>query len=100
MAQPTKLELTQLLAAANARIAALTEQLSIKTAECDMFARTTHNAIARNDGVDPITGQKPKRVGTTPRKTIYEWDPALVGDFKRAQELARANGGIVARKMS
>ena len=101
----TKLELQQLLTAANKTIEDLREQLSIVTAERDMFARTAHNAIARRDeerGLDPATAAPPERQ-TKPvargAKRIFEFDPSIKGDFARASALARAENGVVRRAM-
>jgi hypothetical protein len=93
----TKAELAQSLAQLAAENEALRLKLSTVTAERDMFARTAHNAIARNDGVHPVMGERAKPVPRTGARTVYEFNPNVAGDFKRAADLAKANGGLVRR---
>lgn len=39
----------------------------------------------------------PRVVSNPSRRPVYEFDPSIPGDFKRASELAKANKGTVKR---
>lgn len=80
-----KQTLTVQLMHANAEIAELRAKLSLAKREVEMFARTAHDAIARNDGIDPVTGA-PKTIA--PRKPL----PA---HFAAAREMAMRSGKCV-----
>lgn len=84
----TRLVLATELVARNAECEALRTQLSIAKHEVAMFARTAHDAIARNDGLDPVTGVQ----ASTP-KTIAP--RALPAHFAAAREAAMRLGRSV-----
>ena len=81
----TKLELEQRLVAQGKELEGLRLALSIAKAEAEMFARSAHNAIARADGLNPVTGQPAKRA-YTPR--------ALPAHFIAAREAAMRMGVV------
>lgn len=46
----------------------------------------------------PAKGQVlPRIINNAPRRAVYEFNPNIPGDFKRASELARVNRGTVKR---
>lgn len=88
MARITKAQLEQQLAAAALRIEQLTAECNALTTECDQLRRQLRTAEAAEQY------QAARLKATRP---VYEFDPALPGDFTRASQLARANGGTVRR---
>ena len=119
MAKLTNSQLTEQLTASHVSYQLLEDQLhdaneriKLLIAERDMFAKTAHDAIARNDELteqldcmrfdlqnyvqalyDAQTLAKPN----TQQRRVYEFNPAIPGDFARAAQLAKANKGSVKR---
>ena len=120
MAKLTNSQLTEQLTASHVSYQLLEDQLhdaneriKLLIAERDMFAKTAHDAIARNDELteqldrmrfdlqnyvqalyDAQTLAKPT---PTTQRCVYEFNPAIPGDFARAAQLAKANKGSVKR---
>ena len=95
MAKLTNSQLTEQLTASHVSYQLLEDQLhdaneriKLLIAERDMFAKTAHDAIARND-----ESAKPN----TQQRRVYEFNPVIPGDFARAAQLAKANRGSVKR---
>jgi hypothetical protein len=87
----TRLVLATELVARNTECEALRTRLSIAQHEVAMFARTAHDAIARNDGLDPVTG-----AGLPAPKTIAPRAPRpLPAHFVAAREAAMRLGKCV-----
>ena len=82
----TRVALATALVERNAECEALRMKLNVLTQERDMFAATAHNAIARNDGLDPVTGVPAPRVQT---------QRALPAHFIAAREAAMRMGKAV-----
>lgn len=83
----TKLELSQALAERNAQL----EAARLRIAELEGDVMALKSQFARVDA--PRT---PPVVRTGPRPVI-EFDPNVVGDFRRAMNAARECGGVVRR---
>lgn len=108
MTRITKLELEQRLATAHTMIEQLRTELSVRTAERDAaqfkLAQLIDSLSSGEDltnefprGEFPFDPPKPKPAMKGAKPRVYEWDPAIAGDFKRASALARENGGITRR---
>lgn len=97
----TKLELSQALAERNAQLEAA--RLRIAELEGDVMAlkscvRDMENAAVADGCTRTNTepARAPVVVRTGPRPVI-EFDPRIVGDFRRAMNAARECGGVVRR---
>jgi len=79
----------------------ITTQLDVANGQVDSLReelqdyQTLHDEVKRTAGVDP-TPAPVVRVA----RPVFEFDPAVPGDWARAAKLAKANGGSVRRAHS
>lgn len=95
MAGPTKLELTQALAARNTELQAA--RVRIAELEGDVTVWRGKAAAAAHLALEQAQKVKSANTPRTGPRQVYEFDPSVPGDFRRAMTLAKDNNGIVRR---
>jgi len=95
MAGPTKLELTQALAARNTELQAA--RVRIAELEGDVVVWRNKTAAAAHLALEQVKKVKAANTPHTGPRPVFEFDPMVPGDFRRAMDLARDNRGVVRR---
>jgi hypothetical protein len=90
-AKPTKLELAQALAERNAQLEAA--RLRIAELEGDKAALQS-----KLEAFKQLSTKRSAKQNASAPKRVYEFDPAVPGDFVRASNEAKKNGGTVRRQ--